>query len=82
MNGREGVFKTLLDFLEKLEAAHIYYRLSATTPRAIMVNIDVPGERWEVEFREDGAVEVEVFVSRGDIEGREAIEELFRRFSD
>jgi len=47
-----------------------------------MVEVTVPGERWEIEFREDGEIGVEVFASKGRIQGAESLEELFRRFSD
>jgi hypothetical protein len=82
MNGQENVFTALVDFLEKLRVASIYFTLGASRPRMITVYINVPGERWEVEFGEDGEIEVEVFVSRRGVEGQEALEELFQRFSD
>ena len=47
-----------------------------------MVTVAVPGERWEVEFLNDGSVEVEKFVSNGEIGGEEALGELFSRYSD
>ncbi len=47
-----------------------------------MVEIAVPGERWEVEFLEDGSVDVERFLSDGTIAGAAAIRDLFERFSD
>jgi hypothetical protein len=42
-----------------------------------MVNVAVAGERWEVEFFEDGSVEVERFVSSGGINGEEVFSDLF-----
>jgi hypothetical protein len=72
----------LLDFLDRLWAASIYFTLSAPTPRAVLVSVVVPGERWEIEFRENGDVGVEVFVSRAGAEPGHTIEELFRRFGD
>jgi hypothetical protein len=36
---------------------------------AIMVRVAVPGERWEIEFFEGGAVEIDRFVSTGVEEG-------------
>lgn len=47
-----------------------------------MVEVAVPGERWEIEFHEDGKVGVEVFAGKGIIQGPDLLEELFRRFSD
>jgi hypothetical protein len=42
--------KTLIDFLNRLESANIYYRLNKVNKEYIMVEVVVPGERWEVEF--------------------------------
>jgi len=47
-----------------------------------MVEVAVPGERWEIELHADGEIGVEVFKSVGGIQGSEALEDLFRRFSD
>jgi len=72
----------LLSFLERLRAAHIHYTLSDPTQGAIMVDISVPGERWEVEFHEDGLIGVEVFASVQGVQGAELLNDLFRRFSN
>ena len=47
-----------------------------------MVIVAAPGERWEIEFLGDGSVEVERFISQGDIYGEEALAELFARYSE
>jgi hypothetical protein len=47
-----------------------------------MVIAAVPGERWEVEFLSDGVVEVERFISNGEICGEEIFRELFARYSE
>jgi hypothetical protein len=65
-----------LAFLGRLEAAGIDYHLHHVRD-ALMVSLAIPGERWEVEFLDDGSVEVEKFRSRGDIEGEDALESLF-----
>ena len=54
----------LLAFLEKLDDLKLHYRLAHVRP-SIMVEIAVPGERWEVEFFDNGEVEIERFVSTG-----------------
>ena len=56
----EMTTESLLSFLTRLKAAHIHYALSDPTEGAIMVEIAVPGERWEVEFHGDGHMGVEV----------------------
>lgn len=45
-----------------------------------MVCVTVPGERWEVEFLNDGSVEV--FRSEGTIHGAEALDGMIRPFAD
>lgn len=52
----------LLGFLDRLEDAKIDYRL-AHIRDSIMVEMVVPGERWEVEFFENGQIAIERFVS-------------------
>ena len=73
--------KDLTDFLARLKDARIHYELADPTG-AVMVQVTVPGERWEIEFHDNGQVGVEVFRSRGRIEGAQTLEELFERFTD
>lgn len=70
--------KRLYDFLNALEAHHICYQLG----RIRDSDISVPGERWEVEFFEDGHVEVEKFLSEGTIWPETELDVLFEKFSD
>ena len=75
----------LLDFLDQLEQRKIYFTLGRSRSEAIMVDIAVPGEKWEVEFFADGHVEVELFRSGGPdsgVEGEDALERLFADHSD
>ena len=58
-----ATIRDLLDLLDRLKAAHIYYTLADPTEGAVMVQVAVPGERWEIEIHEDGRISVEVFVS-------------------
>jgi hypothetical protein len=46
MNG--DVFRTLLDFLRRLKRAKIAHSLRQCRDDALMVEIRVPGERWEI----------------------------------
>jgi hypothetical protein len=78
-------FQKLLDFLDRLEAHKIYFSLARCRSEAIMVRVDVPGERWEVEFFADGHVEVEAFKSGGvdsGLEGEEALDRLLTIHGD
>ncbi len=77
----DNSLQKLLDFLNALDAAKIFYRLSRPRDEAIMVEVAVPGERWEVEFFADGEVAVEVFRSAG-MEGEEAIARLWADHAD
>jgi hypothetical protein len=81
MTSKRATFTEILDFLDKLDAVSIYYEIRNPTPRAIQIDIDVPGEHWEVEFQEDGEVGVDVFRSQG-VKGPELLKDLFERFSD
>ena len=56
--------------------------LQSCRDEAIMVLVTMPGERWEVEFLTDGSVEVERFVSDGEIYGEEILRELFTKYAD
>lgn len=41
-----------------------------------MVEVVIPGERWEVEFFDDREPEIEIFCSDGTIFGPEKLQEL------
>jgi hypothetical protein len=71
----------IIEFLDKLEDVKIYYKLNKVR-EAIMVEIAVPGERWEVEFMGDHTVQVERFKSDGNIKDESELEILFKDFSD
>jgi hypothetical protein len=71
----------LLDFLAKLQEHKFPYRLSCWRDEAIMVELAVPGERWEIEFFADGHVEVERFRSDGHIADEAVLTELFTTFA-
>ena len=70
-----------IDFLNRLEKSHIFYKLDKTNDEYIMVEIAVPGQRWEVEFSEND-IRIEKFISDGCLCDKSEIEALFRDFSD
>ena len=72
-----SVLRKMFDFLDVLESESVTYRLSWNRPTALMVEVFIPGEHWEVEFLDDGDVDVEVFKGQG-VVGEEALEELKR----
>jgi hypothetical protein len=47
-----------------------------------LLDVTVPGERWEIDLLRDGSIEIEVCKSDGTIHGEPRLEELFRRFSN
>lgn len=67
----------ILGFVTKLEQRNGAYKMSVVRPEAILVEVAVPGERWEVEFYASGEVEVERFRSSGDIGGADVLDELW-----
>jgi len=74
---RAEVFGRLLDFLNRLDAAHFHYALAHTRPESVMVDISLPGWRWEVEFMLDGTTEIERYKSVAGVEDDPALlEEL------
>ena len=75
-------FAKLLAFLNRLEEAKIFFALKRNRYDAVSVEIRVPGEYWEVDFLNDGSVDVERFKSDGEVDEESVLEELFAEFSD
>lgn len=76
MNG----LSELLQLLALFKKHKIYHKIENVRDEAIMIEIVVPGERWEVEFLEDGSIEVEIFHSDGKMFGREKITALLKQY--
>lgn len=76
-NANGSSLAQLSAFLLRLDDARIAYQLTSVREGAVMVQIAVPGERWEVELFPDRPTEVEVFRSDGTIAGPNMIESLF-----
>jgi hypothetical protein len=78
--GPEGDrFGRLLDYLNRLDAASIHYTLAHTRPDSIMIDVSVPGWRWEIEFMADGSVDVERYGSVAGVENDASLlDELLR----
>ena len=70
---RGGLFARLLDYLNSLDAAHLSYTLKHTRPDSVMIDVSVPGWRWEVEFMSDGSVDVERYRSVAGVENDPAL---------
>ncbi len=74
--------KIFIDFLNKLDESNIFYHISKIRNESIMVVVAVPGQRWEVEFMEDGTIEIEKFNSDGTIYDNNELDVLFRDYAD
>jgi len=78
MHGLDKVF----DLLDRLQESNIHFMLAYHTPRALMILVTVPGERWEIEVSSDEEFQVEVFTSSGGVRTQPNVDELFDRFAD
>lgn len=67
--------KKLLEFVDFLEDKGLYYRFNEESDNWL-IEIFVPGQRWEVEFLPSGEVQVEKFISQGHILDESALAEL------
>jgi hypothetical protein len=67
---------TVQQFVRELDASKTHYALTSIREGAVMVIVTLPGERWEIEFFDDGGPDVEVFRSDGSIFGIEKLGEL------
>ncbi len=66
-------------FLDRLDAADLHYTLSSVREGALTVGITTGDEHWQVEFLDDGDVEVELFRSEGEVQGFAAANALFEK---
>jgi hypothetical protein len=78
----ENPYTRLLALLERLDGAKIPYTLSHSRTDAVMVCAFAPGEYWEIEYMEDGGVDIERYRSDGKIHDESALGELFQLCSD
>jgi hypothetical protein len=44
---------TIHEFICELDASRTHYALTSVREGAVMVQVTLPGERWEVEFFDD-----------------------------
>ncbi|MBI5928509.1 MAG: hypothetical protein HY862_04330 [Chloroflexi bacterium] len=78
---QKSSLQKLLDFLDRLEDEGLWYHLTHSRPETICVFIDIPGERWEVEFFADGHIEFERFRSSGDLEDESVLEQFMKLYT-
>jgi hypothetical protein len=76
-------YDRLLDLILRLQDAKIRFTIASVRSDAVMLQVAVPGERWEIELMQSGTVEIEKFKSDGAIYDDEAaLTDLFRNFKD
>jgi hypothetical protein len=63
-----------------LEKHKISHRIEHNREESIMVLIAVPGERWEVEFFENGTIELEIFGGSSSVV-TSTLEDVLRRLA-
>ena len=81
MTSEEKSMDRFIAFLNELENRKIYYRLAKHCDEYVVIEISVPGERWEVEFSSND-VRIEKFKSDGTLYDEKEITTLFRDFLD
>jgi hypothetical protein len=70
----------VLRFCVALNNRGASYRLSVDRPEAVRVTLDVPGERWEFDFFDDGHIELERYIGQGVIDADSAELEAALRY--
>ena len=76
---KTDLLNKFLNFLNQLEQRKINYQIFHHRDEAVMITVSLAGERWEIEFLDNGDIEVEKFISHGEIQGEEALNKLFER---
>jgi hypothetical protein len=71
---------TAAEFCRELDRRHVAYELRIVRDEALMMSVSLPGERWELEFFDDGRIELERFVSQGVVEAPGVLAELLAWF--
>lgn len=67
---------------KRLEDAGIWNEIRFLREDGLTVLARVPGEYWEIDLLEDGATDVEVFRTAGDLEDESSIERLISEFGE
>ena len=72
----------LHEFLRELTETRTYFRLTSVREGAVMVEVALPDERWEIEFFEDRDPVIEIYRSDGTVFGEEKLIELRERIAE
>lgn len=79
---KNDIFSKLMQFLDYLEKSKISYKIERNRDEAMMVLVTVPGERIEIEFLTDGSIEVERFISDGEIYEEKHLNDILNQYSE
>ena len=72
----------LTKFLDRLDKESIHYTLTSITEGAVTVGVGAPDQHWQIEFCEDGDIEVQVFESDGETRDFSSVKQLFEAHED
>lgn len=76
-------YDRLLDYLDRLDQAGLQFRLARVRSDALMIEVSVPGQHWEIEFMRDGTVEIERYISAAGVESDTSLlDRLITDFAD
>ena len=73
---------TAAEFCRELDRLLVTYELRIVRHEALMLSVALPGQRWELEFFDDGRIELERFVSQGVDEAPGALTEVLAWFDE
>ena len=73
---------SLHEFIRELEATKTYFSLTSVREGAVMIEVALVDERWEIEFFDDRPLQIEVYRSDGTIFGPEKLAELQQRIRE
>jgi hypothetical protein len=76
------VMSAFSEFVNRLDEIGAPYHITKSRDDAVMVEVRAPGEHWEVEFLEDGRIDVERFRSNGHIDDEGVLVELWTLLAD
>lgn len=78
----EALMTRIWTVCDRLKGASIWHEIKGFRRDGVTVICHVPGEYWEIDFLEDGRIDVEVFRSVGDLREEDAIDELVAKFGE
>jgi hypothetical protein len=79
----ETPFDRFLDFIRACKDVRAWYRIESIRDNTVMVLSKLPGQYWEIEFFDNGELEIERYFSPGKIETNEdLLDDLISAWND